>query len=58
MKRYWAHIIMSDNGERWEGDVMIAEEVDAEIARLNNMLKAIKEVEGYSCEALDRMAEL
>ena len=85
MKKYWAHLVIS-NDEEWEGDVYKAEEVDAvvlklneiintgignqlndkykmdklneEIARLNNMLKAIKEVEGYSCEALDRMAEL
>jgi len=42
MKRYWAHIIMSDNGERWEGDVMIAEEVDAEIARLKERIERIE----------------
>jgi hypothetical protein len=38
MKRYWAHIIMSDNGERWEGDVMIAEEVDAVVLKLNEII--------------------
>ena len=48
MKRYWAHIIMSDNGERWEGDVMIAEEVDAAIIRLRNALGRIMEVDAGS----------
>ena len=48
MKRYWAHIIMSDNGERWEGDVMIADEVDAAIIRLRNALGRIMEVDAGS----------
>ena len=48
MKRYWTHIIMSDNGERWEGDVMIADEVDAAIIRLRNALGRIMEVDAGS----------
>ena len=48
MKRYWTHIIMSDNGERWDGDVMIADEVDAAIIRLRNALGRIMEVDAGS----------
>jgi len=41
MKRYWAHIVISETGdEEWEGDVIKADEVEAERA------KDRKEIEG------------
>lgn len=37
MKRYWAHIVISDTDE-WEGDVIMADEVDAELKKRDGVI--------------------
>jgi len=37
MKKYWAHLVIS-NDEEWEGDVYKAEEVDAVVLKLNEII--------------------
>lgn len=56
MNRYWAHIVISDT-EEWEGDVIKADEVDAELKKkdeeIGRLNKALKEIMN-SVESVER----